>query len=184
MTAYSSKKTLKDIHNIPDQNDTSMAIRFTANVHSVLSLGDLQNQEVTYDEKFKQKVMEKEYGVLLGTHHGLGNSATEAVANLGELPIKHIIFSGTSYSGKASDIWNKYSGGYKMSPYYIARTISQKMLDLNETKFYITGYIEGDHPTNQEIPYFNLNQNSFYKWSSLTNEITKEEETIINSGAR
>lgn len=182
LTAFASKSALKDIHNTDDQNDTSMAISFTANGHSVLSLGDLQNQGVTRDDKFVKKVAKKNYDVLLAAHHGSNNSATETVFNLYDFPIKHIVFSGTSYYNN-DNAWNKYSGGHKMIPKSIAKSMYNSFLS-KDFNFYITGFIEDQESSNEAIPYFKENYNSSYKWSSLTNEITKEEDTILKSGAR
>ncbi|AGY41100.1 DNA uptake protein [Mesoplasma florum W37] len=179
LTAYSSKKTLKEIHKTNDQNDTSMAISFTANGHSVLSLGDLQNQGATRDDKFQEKVAQKEYDVLLAAHHGSNNSATETIVNLYDFPIKHIIFSGTAYSNN-SNIWNKYSGGHAMKPYSIANSIEKASLIKNYTKFYITGFIEDEYTDKL----FGDNQNGSYKWSSQNNEILKLSSTILDSDYR
>ncbi|ASZ08788.1 hypothetical protein CK556_00195 [Mesoplasma chauliocola] len=180
LTAYSSKKTLKSIKNnmTKDPNDTSMAIRFTANGHSVLSLGDLQNQGPTKDEKFLNKVKEKEYDVLLAGHHGSINSATLAIAENSGV-IKHTFFSGTSYSNGSSD-WDKYSGGHLMNPHSITQSMQRVWKNTNSANYYLTGIWEKDSDGQN----FKGNLASSYKWSSEKNEVLKISDTILNSNAR
>lgn len=181
LTAYASKSTLAAIRKTSDLNDTSMAIRFTANGHSVVSLGNLQIQLVTVDAKFQKKV-KKKYDVMLAVHHGSGNSATYAVGkNAG--PITHTLLSGTSYiQGRRND-WDKYSGTHKMIPAIQAKDLKTYWKNSRISKFYLTVPTELSGATSVGS-IFGENINSSYKWSSLTNEVTKEENTIINSGAR